>query len=313
MLGKTRQLITILAGRADDGGFIESGYQGALAASRRHGLEFRQVEHVGTETAALVYAIDAAASGMPEMIVVHGGRSDEAVASAAPGYPSIQFLSTHGAVSGANFSCYTIAQPESAFLAGALAGRLTRSGIVGHLSGIRISPGLRSRAAYAQGVRHANPQARLLTCFCGTQEDNVVTRRAALAEIDAGVDIIYTMLNGGRSGAIAACRERGVLQIGNVRDWTAVDPDVFVASAVANTGRLVETWVDRLMHGSLVEGELRTLGSEDAQAVFLAMAPQVPPAVRAEMAALAADIKSGKLRLTEDYTGPEFAAPQAAI
>jgi basic membrane protein A len=309
MRGKTRQLIAILAGRADDGGFIESGYQGALAASQRHGLEFHHVEHIGTETAALVSAIDEAASVAPEMIVVHGGRSDEAVAATAPNHPHIQFLSTHGALHGANFSCYTIAQPESAFLAGALAGRLTRSGVVGHLSGIRISPGLRSRAAFAQGVRHTNPEATLLTCFCGTQEDNVVTYRAALAEIDAGIDILYTMLNGGRGGAISACRERGVMQIGNVRDWTVVDPDVFVASAVANTGRLVESWVDDLMSGALAQGELRTLGSKDAQAVFLAMAPRVPATVRAEMAGLAEDIRSGLLRLTEDYAGPEFPAP----
>ena len=309
MRGKTRKLVAILAGRADDGGFIESGYQGAMAASRRHGLEFHRVEHIGTEAAALVSAINEAASVAPEMIVVHGGRSDEAVAATAPNHPHIQFLSTHGALSGANFSCYTIAQPQSAFLAGALAGRLTRSGIVGHLSGIRISPGLRSRAAYAQGVRHTNPQATLLTCFCGTQEDNVVTHRAALAEIEAGIDILYTMLNGGRGGAISACRERGVLQIGNVRDWTVVDPDVFIASAVANTGRLVESWVDALMNGSLVQGELRTLGSEDAQAVFLAMAPRVPATVRAEMAGLSENIKSGRLRLMEEYAGPEFAAP----
>ena len=303
------QLFAILAGRADDGGFIESGYRGAMAASQRHALDFRHVARIGTDTEALISAIDTAAAGRPDLIVVHGGRSDEAVALAAPRHPHIRFLSTHGDLCGANFSSFTIAQPESAFLAGALAGRLTRSGVVGHLSGIRIAPGLRSRAAFAQGVKQARPEATLLTCFCGTQEDNTVTRDAAMAEIDAGADIIFTMLNGGREGAIAACRERGIAQIGNVRDWTVVEPAVFIASAVANTGRLVEAWVDGVISGTLVHGEIRRLGSEDAEAVYLAMSPRVPVEAKAEIAHLALALRAGAINLADDYTGIEFSVP----
>jgi basic membrane protein A len=309
MSSTAKHLFGVFAGNVNDGGFIESGYRGALASCRRFGLEFRLAERVEVDAAALVSAIDAGAAGHPDLMLVHGGRSDEAVAIAAPNHPGIRFLSTHGAVAGENFSCFTIAQPESAFLAGALAGRLTQSGVVGHLSGIRIAPGLRSRAAYAQGVRHTNSQARLVTCFCGTQEDNAITYRAALAEIDAGVDILYTMLNSGRRGAIDACRERGVRQIGNVRDWTLAEPDVFIASAIADTGRLVEAWVDDVMHGRLTHGELRRLGLEDPLAVSLAMAPDVPASIRAEIDSLSAQIESGLLCITDQYQGPEFTVP----
>lgn len=47
----------------------------------------------------------------------------------------------------------------------------------------------------------------------------------------AGADVIFTMLNSGRDGVTQACREAGARQIGNVIDWTTVDPQVFVASA----------------------------------------------------------------------------------
>ena len=269
----------------------------------------RTVEHVGIETEALVAAIDAGATAHPDLMLVHGGRSDEAVASAAPRHARIRFLSTHGERAGPNFSYFTIAQPQSAFLAGVLAGLLTQSGTVGHLSGIRIAPGPRSRAAYAAGVRHGNPGARLLTCFCGTQEDNAVTYRAARAEIDAGADVIYTMLNGGRRGAIEACRERGVSQIGNVRDWTTVDPEVFVGAANADTGRLVHAWIDDVMNARLVDGELRTLGLADSQAVRLAMAARVPPEVQARVQDAALCLKAGLIALPLEYDGPEFAFP----
>jgi basic membrane protein A len=306
MSAPVHSLHAVLAGRCDDGGFNESGFVGAREASRRHGIAFAHIENVGTETADLLRGIDAAVPNSPDLVVVHGGRSDEAVAQAAPAHPAIRFLSTHGSAAGANFSCVTIAQPQSAYLAGVLAARMTRSGIVGHLSGIRIAPGLRSRAAYAQGVRETDPAVRLLTCFCGTQEDNTITHRHALAEIDAGADILYTMLNGGRIGAIDACRERGARQIGNVRDWTAVDPDVFVGSAIADTGRLVERWIDDIVAGRLVRGETRTLGMEDPAAVRLAMSAVVPESVRAEIAARGRALAAGEIALETEYRGPEF-------
>ena len=303
-----QRLVGVFCGLVDDGGFIESGYRGAQDACRRFGMDFEYVDRIDISVDALVAAINAAAASKPDLMVVHGGRSDEAVAVAAPRYPDIRFLSTHGETAGANHSCFTINQPESAFLAGALAGLLTRSGVVGHLSGIRIAPGLRSRAAYAAGVRHSNPNARLLTCFCGTQEDNAVTYRAAKAEIEAGVDVLYTMLNGGRRGAIDACRERRVAQIGNVRDWTMVEPDVFVASAIADTGRLVFSWVGDVIEGNLPTGEVRRLGIEDSLAVSLVMAPQVPAPVRARIDAWTDDLKTGRLIFPVEYFGPEFEA-----
>jgi basic membrane protein A len=301
------QLYGVFAGRIDDGGFIESGYLGALAAQRRAKLRFDHVQEIGIEAGPLTAAVEAAARAKPDLLLVHGGRSDEAVQAVAPAFPATRFLSTHGRRAGPNYSCFGIKQFESAFLAGALAGLLTRSGVVGHLSGIRIAPGLRSRAAYAHGVRHGNPDARLVTCFCGTQDDNQVAFRAALAEFDQGVDILYTMLNYGRTGSIDACRERRVPQIGNVRDWTTVHPDVFVASALADSGRLVELWVDEILSGQLVSGEVRELGIEDPRAVSLSMAARVPADVRGRIEALTADVREGKIAIEAEYTGPEFA------
>lgn len=51
---------------------------------------------------------------------------------------------------------------------------MTRSGTVGHLSGHRVRPGLKGRAAFVAGVRHTDPEIRVLTGFCGTQDDNAV-------------------------------------------------------------------------------------------------------------------------------------------
>ena len=186
---------------------------------------------------------------------------------------------------------------------------MTRTGLVGHLSGIRIAPGLRSRAAYAAGVARTNPQARLVTCFCGTQDDSAVAKRAALTEIDANVDIMYTMLNSGRDGAIEACRERGIAQIGNACDWTQIDPDVFIASAIADTGRLVYDWIAGVLGNPDAPGTLRELGVEDPLAVRLAMAERVPEAVRNHIEVMRTELVQTRPQWTTVYDGPELTLP----
>jgi basic membrane protein A len=306
-LKPNNSLVAIFAGPALDNGFYESGYRGAQAACAQAGLEFVIVEKVGVTRDALVAAAVEAAKSGPRLCLVHGGSSDVAVQMVAPMFPQVQFLSTHGTQAGSNFSSFNIRQPQSAFLAGALAALMTGTGVVGHLSGIRIDPGLHARAAWAQGVAYTNPDVRMVTCFCGTQDDNAVSYRYANKVIDQGVDVLYTMLNFGRTGAIDACRERQIKQIGNVIDWCAVHPDVFIGSAVADNGQLVRQWIDGVISGRLVQGEVRWLGIENPSAVRLAFGESVPPGVRDRINAMALAIADGQIELKKTFDGAEFA------
>lgn len=63
------------------------------------------------------------------------------------------------------------------------------------------------------------------------------------------------------------------------------------------------------MNARLVEGELRTLGLADSQAVRLAMAARVPPEVQAWVEDAALRLKAGLIALPLEYDGPEFAIP----
>jgi len=160
--------------------------------------------------------------------------------------------------------------------------------------------------AFAGGLASTNPRARLLTNFSGTQDDPAVARRIALAQIDAGADLIFTMLNTGRSGAIDACRERGVKQIGNVRDWVAAMPEVFVASAVADAGFAVFQ-AGRDLSDNLWKGEtVKRFGVRHPDAVRLALAPTVQGVVRDRVDALTKEMAAGGIAIPTTYSGPEF-------
>jgi basic membrane protein A len=312
LAGRRRRLrvAASFAGRIDDKGFMESGYRGLELARKRLGCDTGFLQNVPPRAEALAQALRELAAGKPDLVIAHGGQNDAPAREVAAAFPGTCFVVTQGSATGANLSSYEVVQEQSAFLAGALAALTTRTGVVGHMSGIRVAPGLKGRAAYIAGVGHIDPTIAVMTNFSGNQDDNALSHRVATAMIDrAKVDIIFTMLNAGRTGAIEACRARGVRQIGNVIDWTKVASDVFVGSAVADSGLGLFKAVADAAAGRFVAGRVRRIGLEDPQAVRLALADGIDPAIARRIAGLSADIVAGRIAVATAYDGPEFDNP----
>jgi basic membrane protein A and related proteins len=303
------KVAALFAGKIDDGGFMQAGYQGLRLAEAKLSADIAFTQGIAPRPELLVAALREIAARKPDMVVAHGGQNNAAAKTVAAEYPDLAFVVTQGNVTGPNLASYEVLQEQSAFLAGALAGLLTRTGVVGHMSGIRVTPGLKGRAGYAAGVAHVAPKVRLLTNFSGNQDDNAISKRVATAMIDGGADIIFTMLNAGRQGAIEACRDKGAQQIGNVVDWTAIVPEVFVASACADSGRALYQAVADKANGTFKPGVVRQVGLEIPEAVRLAMAARVPADVRQRIAQLGDDIVAGRLRVPTEWSGDEFPNP----
>ena len=176
----------------------------------------------------------------------------------------------------------------------------------GHLSGHRVTPGLKGRAAFDAGVAHTNPEFPLVTGFCGTQDHSSVTENWAKAIAGQGADILFTMLTAAREGATRACRTSKIRQIGNVEDWTATDPEIYIALAVAR----IDLGVRRAAADILARARPSTiqhLGLSD-NAVSLALAPVVAPDVRRDLDEVADQIAAGAIKVPTTYDGAEFTA-----
>jgi basic membrane protein A and related proteins len=303
------KVAALFAGRVDDAGFMEAGYRGLIAARDKLGVDIVWRDQVRPERDLLAAALRDLAKDRPALVIAHGGQNNEAAKLAAAEFPTVTFVVTQGNVTGPNLASYEVLQEESALLAGALAGWATNTGTVGHMSGIRVGPGLKGRAAFAHGVAHANPSVRLLTNFSGNQDDNALSKRIAEAMIDAKADIIFTMLNAGRMGAIEACRERGAKQIGNVGDWVTAMPDVFIASAVADSGVAVLRAVEDLVHGKIATDAVQKIGLARPEAVRLTMSTTLSEDIRRRVDALAQRIKDGAMEVPTTWNGAEFANP----
>jgi basic membrane protein A and related proteins len=305
--GSPPRVAVLLPGRIDDGGFMEAGYQGLKRAERKTGATITYKDRVEPKPELLEAALRELAGSDPDLVAAHGGQNSEAAKRVAADFPNMAFVVVQGDITGPNVASYEVLQEQSAWLGGALAGLLTRTGTVGHISGIRVRPGLKGRGAFYHGLRATNQQARFLTIFNGSQDDVALAERTARALAEADADIIFTMLNAARTGAIEACRQTGTRQIGNVVDWTVVEPKIFVASAVADVSRAMSLAIADFAAGRWQPGRVVRIGLETPDAVRLAMYPDTPVQARGRIDELTRRIVAGEIEVRTDYDGEEFA------
>ncbi|WLV24209.1 BMP family protein [Aciduricibacillus chroicocephali] len=296
----------VIPGNIKDKGFMESGYNGLMKIKNDLGAKVDYIDKIKPEKQSMTNALEQLAKKQPDMIIMHGGQGSEATESVAKKYPDIQFVVTQGHVKGSNLSSFEVLQEESAYLAGAAAGLLTKSETVGHMSGIRVVPGLKGRAAFADGLKQTNPEAKLLTSFIGDQDDNALSKKYAEAQVEKGADIIFTMLNSGREGVTEVLKAKKLKHIGNVKDYVKEDPQVFIASAVADSGMAGFIAAEKLKNGTYKPNVNEQIGLENSKAVRLSLSPDVPKSVKDKIDNLKKKIESGEIKVKVDYDGPEF-------
>lgn len=294
----------LFVGKVEDGGFNAAARQGFAALEAEHSIEI--LSDLSFDKDVLIEAGTRAAASA-DLVIFIGGQGDEAAETVASSGGGTQFAVIQGSVCGPHLGSVCVMQEQSAFLAGVAAAHLTRTGIVGHVSGHRVKPGLLGRAAFAAGVTYAGTGAKLLTGFCGSQDDEVMAEHWTAAEIRAGADVIFTMLNASRPGAIRAARAGRARLIGNVSDWTSIDPVTFVASALARIDLAVVAAVASAEQGTLTTN-IRVMGIETPAVVDLALAADVPAKVKNAVSAATMALQGGRISLPHGYEGPEFTA-----
>lgn len=301
--------LLVLFGFPGRGGFNEAALQGAERAARAgHALHEEWV--AAADPAARAERLAQLCNGNPDLVIVHGGQGDVPVAEVAPHFPRTQFAITQGSHTASNVACYEILQEHSAFLAGILAGLRAEEGgaggIAAHLSGERVRPGLKGRAAFADGVRRVTGQDPL-TGFCGNQHDPDLSEAWTRALAAQRARVLFAMMDGGRDGVTRACREAGIWQIGNVLDWVARDPEVYLASALADSGLCVERAAADHAAGALAVGRITRFGLEAEASLRLVLGAQVSAYERLELDAWSERLASGEIEIASRYDGEEFA------
>ncbi len=301
------KISVFFVGELHDNGFNASALAGAETIRGKNIHEVDIVSGVPYDERIMAERLSATAAASDFVIFV-GGQGDKVTPQIADQFSHKRFAVVQGSVSGSNLVSYEVRQEESAFLAGILAAHYSQTGVVGHLSGHRVKPGLKGRAAYVAGAKFAKPDITVLTSFCGTQDDNDVTKIWADAQIAQDVDVIFTMLNGARLGVIEACRVASIHQIGNAMDWCKQHPDIFIGSAIAEIGAAVLKAVDHAEQGYLPSSKVE-IGLKQGNAVTLSIGKDVNAQIRLTLADAERALKHDQIRIPDSYDGPEFRVP----
>ncbi len=196
-------------------------------AEKELGIEYTWSESV--KSADFARVMREYAEGGYDLIMGDSFGAERIARRVAKSYPKTAF--TFGSGIGPaepNFAVFDNWIHEPAYLAGMIAGKLTKKNTVGAVAAMTIPEVNRLCNAFCAGAKEVNPKVKCKFSFIGSFFDPPKAKEAALAQIDQGVDVIYAE----RFGVIEAAAEKGIPAIGNMSDQTGLAPDTVVTSVV---------------------------------------------------------------------------------
>jgi len=227
---KKLKVALVLDNRINDHGWNQMAYEGLKKAGEQLGVETAYSELVAIADFEKVLR-DYASKGY-DLIINHSSIAKDAVLNTAKDYPNLKFLWTDGDTTKDNLAVIVPMSQESSYLAGLLAGYMTKSKIIGMVGGMDIPSAHRSFAGFEMGLKAAAPDAKLLVNWVGSFVDVPAGHEAALTQIESGADVVWGNGDGQNLGVLEACKEKNVLAIGAVWDQYEVAPSVVLTSVI---------------------------------------------------------------------------------
>jgi basic membrane protein A len=244
---------------------------------------------------------DLAAQGNQLIFATSFGYLEPTLRVAAD-YPDVKFEHAGGYKTAANVGTYNARYYEARYLAGLLAGKMSKSGVAGYVAGFPVPEVVQGINAFTLGMRATNPKAQVRVLWLNSWFDPAREREAAQTLIDQGADVLT---NHSGSPAVpqtaqANFRAKGVRVIAYQSDMHAFAPQAQLAAITLHWGALY-TQVAR----SVLDGTWQPTpvwgGIEDGMVKLGAISADVPAPVRALVEARRDAIVAGRFR--------PFAAP----
>lgn len=285
-------------GPISDAGWNAGAYEGLQRIRDSLGAEISQIE---TRTPAEFEEAfrDYARRGY-RLVFGHGFEFQDAAARVGADFPNTFFITTSGSTVRPNVSPMVFRLEEGTYLAGMLAGGITKTGTVGFVGGLKLPPVEGTFLGFQGGARAVRPDAVVLQAYIGNFEDVAAAKEHALAQIRRRADVLIHNADAASFGLFQAVRESpGVLAIGANKDQNAVAPDVIVASATLDVPHALLAMARSIRDNRFQPGVV-FLGIKDSVVDFVvndSLASRVPAALRARIAAARDSIIAGTLRV----------------
>jgi basic membrane lipoprotein Med (substrate-binding protein (PBP1-ABC) superfamily) len=238
---------------------IEEPWDGVIHAALNKAKDAGKIDYTYTDD--IGYAGDmervlreVAEETQPAIIFGDAFGNEEAVRRVAADYPEIAFVfGSGGGPAEPNFSVFDNWIHEPAYLSGMLAGGLTKSNVIGVVGGLPVPEVNRIVNAFIAGAESVNPDVDVKTSFINSWFDPAAAKEAALAQVDAGADVLFAE----RFGVIEAAAENGLYSFGNMSDQKELAPESVVSGPVWNMEPTVEYIINQVAAGAYTAQDLK--------------------------------------------------------
>jgi basic membrane protein A len=226
----------ITPGSIADAAWNSGAYKGLMLIRDSLGLA---VSHVEARTPAeQSEALRSYAAQGYDLVFAHGFEFQELAERVSSEYPKTAFIVTSGSRANLNVSPLIFRLEEASYLAGMVAGGLTKSNILGFIGGIRLPPIEAAYNGWVNGAKAVNPLIQSRQVYLNNFDDAAAGKEAALALMSAGVDMFHHNADDAALGLFQAVKDHpGVYVFGANLDQSALAPGHVLGSAVIDLPR----------------------------------------------------------------------------
>jgi basic membrane protein A and related proteins len=244
----------------------------------------------------------------PDIIVGDAFAAEQATRAIAKSYPKTAFVFGSGEKPvNPNYDVFDNWLQDPAYLAGMLAGGITKTNTIGVVAAMAIPEVDRIVNAFMNGVNETNTNATVKVTFINSFFDPTTAKQAALAQVAQGADVLFAE----RAGVIEAAKEKNLPVIGMMVDQKSEAPHNVLTSLVWNMRPTIEHVIAQYKNGTLTDQ-----GNNLAQFSFMknggsSLAPintdvpgGVPQSLVNQVTAKEKAIKTGKFTTPIDESAP---------
>ena len=213
-------------------------------------------------------------------------------------FPDVKFEHATGYKTAPNMRIYDSSFYQDAYLAGIIAGKMSKTGTIGFVGSFPIPEVLRNINAFTLGAQTVNPKIKTKVVWVSTWFDPPKEGEAAQSLINGGADVL--LQNTDSTAVLQTAEKNGKYAFGWDSDMSAFAPKAHLASAIVDWSGYYKKAIKDVMENTWKTG--RTVwGVKEGTNDLIKIADAVPEDIRKKVQEIKDGMKAGTF---EVFSGP---------
>ena len=205
----------------------------------------------------------------------------ESIQKIAGDLKDVKFEHATGYKTAENVRTYDSRTYEGAYMAGVIAGAMTKSNTLGVVGSVPIPEVIRNINSFTLGAQSVNPKIKTKVVWVNEWFSPPKETEAATSLINGGADVLFQ--NTDSPAVLKTAQEKGKRAFGWDSDMTAYGPKAHLASAVINWGPYYIKATKDALEGNWKGGESSWWGVKEGAIDIVSIAEDVPAETKAKV------------------------------